>query len=108
MRNAFIDQRRRDKATPVESGLDEERAAPSAEPLRGDTELDHLRGIVQGDIAAALATLSADARTIVLLDMEGFSEAELAEVLDCAQGTVKSRLSRARSQLRERLRDYAK
>jgi RNA polymerase sigma-70 factor (ECF subfamily) len=50
-----------------------------------------------------MRSLTEDARVAILLDLEGFSEAEMAECLGCAVGTVKSRLFRARAALRARL-----
>jgi RNA polymerase sigma-70 factor, ECF subfamily len=109
LRNAFIDSYRRSRNSPIKGGFDEEfdtSATPGSEPIRGDAELERLRGVVASDIERALASLGVDARAIILLDLEGFTETELAEALGCAVGTVKSRLARARAILRERLRDY--
>ena len=111
MRNLYVDGWRRAKISPVSDRLEDdvvEDAGASHEALRGDEELERLRGIVAEEIEDALRTLSVDARAIVLLDLEGLTEGELAEVLGCSPGTVKSRLSRARAKLRERLRDYSR
>jgi RNA polymerase sigma-70 factor, ECF subfamily len=111
LRNAFIDVARRRRREPARQELDPE-AAPSGaaadEVLRGDLELDRLRTVVAEEIEEALMSLSEDGRMVVLLDLEGLTEAQMADVLGCAAGTVKSRLSRARAALRERLRDYAR
>ncbi len=108
LRNAHIDSERRLRNSPIAMGLDEEALAETNDPLRGDEELDRLKKIVSDDIEKALTTLSPDARTIILLDLEGFTESELSEVLGCALGTIKSRLARARAALRKQLCDYAR
>jgi len=112
LRNLYVDGWRRARASPVRERIDDEDPAAEGmiaeEPLRGDEELERLRSVVADDIEAALRQLSVDARTIVLLDLEGFTQEELAEVLGCNVGTVKSRLSRARAKLRELLREYAR
>ena len=109
LRNAYLDGRRRERRNPVElrEGSDEEPGTNDVW-LRGDIELDRLRGLVARDIEAALNRLSDDARAVVLLDLEGFTETEIANVMDIAIGTVKSRLARARAVLREELQEYAK
>jgi RNA polymerase sigma-70 factor (ECF subfamily) len=108
LRNAFYDLHRgRKHHRDVESLEDDEM---TAEPnwLRGDAELDRLRGVVAREIEAALAKLSDDSKTVILLDLEGFTEAEIADIMDCPVGTVKSRLMRARMSLRKLLSQYAK
>ena len=55
-------------------------------------------------VAKTLMELDDAQRTVLVLrDIEGMNYAEIAKVLDIELGTVKSRLSRARSNLRELL-----
>lgn len=57
-------------------------------------------------VLAALATLPEEQRAaLVLVDMEGYPVAEVAVMLDCAVGTVKSRCSRGRTRLATLLAD---
>ena len=57
------------------------------------------------DLHAALARLTEDQRTSLLLQQEGYALEEIAEALDVPVGTVKSRLARAKSTLRTILED---
>lgn len=56
-------------------------------------------------VHAALATLDEDFRTVLVLrEMEGLAYDEIAQMLDLPLGTVRSRLHRARIQLKEQLK----
>lgn len=51
-------------------------------------------------VLTALDTLPAEQRAaLVLVDMEGYPVAEVAQMLDCAVGTIKSRCARGRAKL---------
>lgn len=112
LRNTFISQYRRQRNNPTVGGFDTVAPAVAIAAdehwLMDDIELDRLRKVVAEEIEGALMTLSEEARTVVLLDLEGLTEAEVAEVVGCPVGTVKSRLARARAALRQQLRDYAR
>lgn len=110
LRNTFISSYRRQRHNPTIGGLDtvdSSGQAPAHEEwLRGDAELHRLRNVVGEEIERALMQLSEEARTVILLDLEGLTEVEVAHVVGCAVGTVKSRLARARAALRWQLKDY--
>ena len=56
-----------------------------------------------------LSELPAEFRAaLILCDVEGFSYHEIGEVMDCPIGTVRSRISRARHHLKEKLYHYAR
>ncbi len=71
-----------------------EDTAPTAEQL---AEQNELKSIVK----SAISMLSPDYKAIIILrDIQGLSYGEIAQVLGCTNGTVKSRISRARAQLK--------
>ena len=96
--NAFLDQRRRDARL---SFVDPAQANTQQDAQRADPGVDIGLRI---DLLAALARLSADHREpLLLVSVEQLSYAECAEVLGIPVGTVMSRVSRARTALREQL-----
>ncbi len=68
-----------------------------------------LDALVDSDITDAIDDLPEQFRlAVVLSDIEGFSYAEMAEIMDVPMGTVMSRLHRGRKALQKRLWDLAK
>ncbi|WP_219943729.1 RNA polymerase sigma factor [Iamia sp. SCSIO 61187] len=60
-------------------------------------------GTTAVEVRAVLADLAPEQRAVLVLrHLDGLDEAEMAEVLGVARGTVKSRLHRARTAFRER------
>ena len=58
-------------------------------------------------IQEGLQSLSEERRLpAVLIDVQGFSYEEAAQIMNCSLGTVKSRLSRARGELRDFLKGH--
>jgi len=59
------------------------------------------------EVRSALATLPADFRTaVVLCDVQGLAYEEIAQIMNCSIGTVRSRIHRGRRLLRDRLSPY--
>jgi len=110
LRNSFVSHYRRERHNPITGGLDTVTprlpVPDDVGRLRESVEIDRLRKAAAEDIERALLALSEDARTVILLDLEGLNESETALVIGCAVGTVKSRLSRARAALRQTLREW--
>jgi RNA polymerase sigma-70 factor (ECF subfamily) len=70
-----------------------------------DPEDSTLGGELSEHVRAALATLSPALRMpVILYDIEGLAYGEIAKALGVAEGTVKSRIHRARQALREELK----
>lgn len=77
---------------------------PSPHP---SPEEEILRGEMREVIERAISSLPEKYRAVVIMHhIEGLGLKEIAESLDVAQGTVMSRLARARAMLREKLSGY--
>jgi RNA polymerase sigma-70 factor (ECF subfamily) len=71
-----------------------------------DPEDSTLGAELSGHVRDALDQLSPSLRMpVILYDIEGLAYGEIAKVLGIAEGTVKSRIHRARQALREQLKD---
>ena len=107
--NACLDRIRAGKvraATPAGDDLEAQVHAGTHHTLsaltsQSDDPADAVVGSERREqVLQALQALPGEQRAaLVLVDMEGYSVAEAAEMLDCAVGTVKSRCSRGRAVL---------
>ena len=112
-RNLLVDSYRRSRMDRVSDSLDEtydgEEDGPSKAEKLADTrpgQEHHMAGLeLRAQIQQALAQISPDLREAVILrDLEDMDYKEIAEILGVPQGTVKSRISRGRSELAKLLK----
>jgi RNA polymerase sigma-70 factor (ECF subfamily) len=83
-------------------GAEPQDMSPTNDPERSAINV-HLRAAIH----AALQCLSEPFRTAVVLhDIEGLSQEEIAAIMRCPLGTAKSRIQRGRGQLRDLLRPF--
>ncbi|MFW6170121.1 MAG: RNA polymerase sigma factor [Planctomycetota bacterium] len=103
--NVAVSRNRRKR---TDLSIDEHRERTGDEPIDGEPQpADHvLREEQVRQVRGAINTLSEQYRAILVLrDIEGCCYETIAEILDLPLGTVRSRLHRARLQLRERLQE---
>ncbi len=78
------------------------------DPPIGNLEEEMLHSTFSEEVSEALAALPEEWRTCLLLrEVDGFSYEEIAQIVECPVGTVRSRLARARAQLLVSLHTYA-
>src|SRR3981081_3730662 len=113
--NTFINQYRRKAARPDTTELDDVEESILYKRMRNvrpgsaspDPEATLIDSTLSSEVREALEALPEKFRTTLLLDVEGFSYKEIAEMLDIPIGTVMSRLHRGRKFLQKRLSDVA-
>jgi RNA polymerase sigma-70 factor (ECF subfamily) len=99
--NAFLDEVRRRKRRPLEIVPDLPERAIGVD---ADPEEVLSRSRLPADVQEAIRRLPEDFRAaLVLCDVVGLDYAEIATALDIPPGTVRSRIHRARAQLRKAL-----
>jgi len=122
LHNCFIDSYRKKSARPDETPYDENFVDYGDEVLTivfnqpdeflnwwGDPEQEFANQLLGGQIAAAIENLPEAFRvTVSLVNIEGLSYDEAAEVLGVPPGTVRSRMKRGRTLLQKALWDQAK
>ena len=114
--NTFINQYRRKAVRPETTELDDVEESILYRHMRDvspgsaspDPEAELIDNTLSSEVKDALEALPEKFRTTLLLDVEGFSYKEIAEMLDIPIGTVMSRLHRGRKFLQKRLYDLAR
>jgi len=104
----FVGQRRRERACVVELVEGENDWSSDLLVSHADPERSFYDSQLDGEIARALDDLPGHYRiAVVLSDLHDLPYGQIAELLGIAEGTVKSRLFRARRMLQTRLAGYA-
>jgi len=109
LRNTWVDRLRHRKVEGQVLPLEEDLIAetPGGEETVWSNAEDLLENFSDEQVIKALSELPDEQRlTLFLIDVEQMSQKEVAEIMDVAIGTVKSRASRARHILKQKLAAY--
>ena len=106
--NTAISRRRKDRRSANQASLDMAREQTGAEPQDNRPTADPSFSLQSEErqtiVRQALDELAEEYRTVLVLkEMEGLRYDEIAEIVDCPIGTVRSRIHRARHEMREKL-----
>ena len=101
-------RKRRQEPVPLEEFLLQN---PRLEPQDTSALRDPERAVMNLQLRAAIRTALQQLRepfrtAVILRDIEGLSQEEIATIMGCRRGTVKSRIQRGRSRLRDLLRPF--
>jgi RNA polymerase sigma-70 factor (ECF subfamily) len=105
--NAAVSRQRKQRRPPA--SLDAAREAGGLEPADGHPESRPSHALERSErqamVRSALGELSEEYRAVLVLkEIDGLKYEEIAEIVGCPIGTVRSRIHRARAELREKLR----
>ncbi|MBT4864820.1 MAG: sigma-70 family RNA polymerase sigma factor [Planctomycetaceae bacterium] len=105
--NAAISEKRKTRRMTASVDLAREQSGEEPTDFHPDSQPSHAIELSERQqmVQTALAELSEEFRTVLVLkEMEGLKYEEIAEIVGCPVGTVRSRIHRARSEMREKLR----
>lgn len=113
LKNSFINDFRKKSRQPAKVDYQEIENVYNSEDVDEDITVDlrseTVQDLIGDEVSNAINSLAVDFRTVIILcDLEGFTYEEMAKILDIPIGTVRSRLHRARSILKQKLELYAK
>lgn len=107
MRNLCLDHLRRRARSPLVAFGEDYDPAQSLAPEADRPDAQLVRKRFREEMARAMQRLPPAVRLVVSLALlEGLSYREMAEIVGCPVGTIRSRLSRGRAQLQQDLKDY--
>ena len=111
LRNTYINRYRKAVKEPVKVDFEDIQPVLTGPRTKTENIISAEFGAAESlddHVETALSKLPDEYRTaVVLADIEEFSYEEIAQIMECPVGTIRSRISRGRMMLRNELMEYA-
>lgn len=105
----FVERRERQRTSALETASETEYEVTTRyrAQVENDPHVQAEKAELRHHVTEAVNSLSLKHRTVVILhEFEGLTHPEIASILNCSEGTVRSRLHYARKKLRTLLKPY--